>query len=600
MQALILKLKVWWETADRTQKTVTVAGSLFLVILLAGAFFMSSRPKMSLVFANLTPGDAGMVQMEIEGMGFPVQMDNGGNISVPSDKVAIIRARLAQNNKLPRAAHPGYEGLTSMGMMNTPKVEEERLKMMLEGELSTSIETYEGVDSARVHLSFGVDSPFASEKKDAMASVTLGERPGVSLSSGQGKAIATLVASSVPGLDPKKVSVFTRDGRSIFDGMNQDTSSSMALTKLELERKESLSRREELQNILNRLVGPGNAIVSVNVGLNVDKVTQTKDLQEPTATPLSEEKVTEKMSGPGVNGGGAVAGGPAGTDSNRPDAAPGTPANQNGNGEYSNTQKKIERGTNRTVSSIEKGVGEVKTMAVTVMLNKVNPAPVNGQAPDEAAIAKANAEREEAVRRAISNYMGLQKPAGPEPALDSPMAFTPKDGFTSQIITYEFDKTVATEVAKATEGAASSMKMNQVLGLLPIVVLSILAFFVMRQLGKSVRPQSPNPALVAAGMGALPPAGGYLSSLPVNLGDIRPEGEESIDDLRKKALEAGISEEEFETALATAGNEGLRLTDIPSIAKRVNLPLEQIRKMGEDRPEVVAALVKSWLLEDRK
>src|SRR3989442_404155 len=106
MNGILIKLRVWWETADRTQRIVTLGGGGLLVALLIGTFVIASRPKMSIVFANLTPGDAGSVQMEIEGLGLPMTMDNGGNVSVPSDKVALVRARLAQNNKLPKSPHP--------------------------------------------------------------------------------------------------------------------------------------------------------------------------------------------------------------------------------------------------------------------------------------------------------------------------------------------------------------------------------------------------------------------------------------------------------------------------------------------------------------
>ena len=40
--------------------------------------------------------------------------------------------------------------------------------------------------------------------------------------------------------------------------------------------------------------------------------------------------------------------------------------------------------------------------------------------------------------------------------------------------------------------------------------------------------------------------------------------------------------------------------DVGEIQSRLNVPLEQIKKMSNERPEVVAMLIKSWLLEDRR
>ena len=38
--------------------------------------------------------------------------------------------------------------------------------------------------------------------------------------------------------------------------------------------------------------------------------------------------------------------------------------------------------------------------------------------------------------------------------------------------------------------------------------------------------------------------------------------------------------------------------EIRPIKDRLNIPLEQIKKMAEEKPEIVAMLVKSWLLEE--
>jgi flagellar biosynthesis/type III secretory pathway M-ring protein FliF/YscJ len=40
--------------------------------------------------------------------------------------------------------------------------------------------------------------------------------------------------------------------------------------------------------------------------------------------------------------------------------------------------------------------------------------------------------------------------------------------------------------------------------------------------------------------------------------------------------------------------------DIESIKKKVDVPLEQIRKMSRNNPEAVAMLLKSWMMEESK
>src|SRR5579862_6951954 len=107
MGGLILRLKTWWEVADRTQRMVAIFGSAFLVALLVGTFLFASRPKMALAFSNLDPEDTGTVAQEIETMGIRCDYDSQGNVQVPSDKVAQVKATLAMKGKLPK---PGKSG----------------------------------------------------------------------------------------------------------------------------------------------------------------------------------------------------------------------------------------------------------------------------------------------------------------------------------------------------------------------------------------------------------------------------------------------------------------------------------------------------------
>jgi flagellar biosynthesis/type III secretory pathway M-ring protein FliF/YscJ len=55
---------------------------------------------------------------------------------------------------------------------------------------------------------------------------------------------------------------------------------------------------------------------------------------------------------------------------------------------------------------------------------------------------------------------------------------------------------------------------------------------------------------------------------------------------------------EFAAALgALATSSTINIDDIPD---KVNIPLEQIKKMSIQKPEAVANLIKTWILEERK
>lgn len=567
MGGIILRLKQWWEGADRTQRLVTLLGGGFLILLLAGTFMLASRPKMSMIFSNLTPADAGNVVMEIETMGVPVQLENGGNVLVPSDRLIRLRADLARANKLPKSSHAGMADLKDIGMMNTPSVEKERLRAITEGDLAQSIEFFDGVDSAQVHVSLGTDSAFVSEKHEPQASVTISEAPGATVSQEQGRAMANLVASSVAGLDAKKVTIFSRDGRAIYDGSQQSDGSSLAGTKLEMQHKIAEQRRTELQQALDRVFGTGNTLAMISdVRLNTDEVESTSKVSDASPKSLNETKIEETMSGGGSasNLANDVFG------ANTGESAPGLSKDSKAAEGYRMSQVTKTHLENVNISNIKKGVGDVVGMSITVFANS---AVITDQT---------------AISQTVSAYLGPK-------AADSA-------NYTAQVVWSKFDDSRQQDALKAGQAAKSAATTQTILSMLPMIALVIVALVVMRQIGKFGKTMPMYALATPSGVSLPMPNPTQLiqpqASLPQTASSTSTPASNEV--LRQRAIEAGISEEAIDAAIQSAAEEGLTLEDIPSIQNRINVPLEQIKKMGEDRPEVVAMLLKSWMLEERR
>jgi flagellar M-ring protein FliF len=560
MGGLLLKFKMWWESADKNQRLITIGGAAFLALLLAGVFVFATKPKMEIAFAGLSPADTGMVAAEIQGMGIPVEYDQGGNVSVPKDKIPQIRATLAMNGKLPRPSnHLTKRDLNNMPVMAPPRVEEERLLAITEGQLAESIEMFTGVEQAQVHLSKGNDSPLLDRAKEASANVTIAEQVGSSVTPDQGRAMAMLVASSVPGLEPGKVSIFSREGRSIWDGQETNGTGGRAVTKLEMEKQYARQIRDDLQDQLNRIVGTGNALASVDVTLDLDKVNQSENTTTPTEDPISKESVKETMGMPG----GASAGGVVGQPSNGGGATPGTAAVPGG--DYKVQQEKFEKGVSITQKTVEKAPGELKSMGITILVN-------SEKVTEQADIDK--------ISELAAAKLG---PKAQDPA-----------NFTSKVIGYKFDNTAQAESAKETAAANSSARIQQILSMAPILALIVVAFFVMKTLGKMGKGMAGQQVMLATAGGPTLPMGpgGSVAAMAAHSLAI-PEA------AVQKALESGVVDEELAAALAEAQKHaGVEQIDVPSIGNRINVPLEQIKKMSNEKPEVVAMLIRSWLLEE--
>lgn len=540
MAGLMLKIRTWWETADRTQKAVTLFGGAFLVLLLGGTFYFASRPKMAMAYSGLSQADMGKVTLEVQKLGIPVEFDLQGNVKVPSDKVAEVRAKLAMAGITPASGTVGNEELSKLNLMIPPNVEQERLKSILEGELAKSIQQIDGVAAARVHLTRGERSAFATEKKPASASIFITEKAGGSMTPESARAIAMMVTNAVTGLEPSRVFVLDNAGRPLYDGSEANTSSGQASQKIEAERAEAMRRERDLQAKLDAVIGRGNSVVTVNVEMNFDRQTKEQIEEKATGKPIVEESAQETL-GKGM----ASTAEPAGLAANTGTAAPSEPVSPGGASGYGGEKRYAQYPVNRTITKTEPALGSLKSMAIAVLVNQ---AKVQDTAP---------------VEEFLKSYIGDNA------------------AYTAKVTSIEFDTTAAEEAKKSAGAATSRQTMQQAMSLLPVLALIVVGVMVMKAIAKAAKSTTvsvqalPDGSLALSGPSHDP---GYLAS--------------AHHDRHEPALE-GANRPSHPTPMHS-------FEDVGDIETKQNKPLEQIKRMSHDRPESVAMLLKSWLLEERR
>jgi flagellar basal-body M-ring protein/flagellar hook-basal body protein fliF len=566
MGGLFLRIRTWWETADRTQKVVTLFGGSFLAVLLAGAFYFGTRPKMALAWGGLTPADQGKVVAEIQKLGIPVEYDLRGGVLVPSNKVAEVQAVLSRNGVAPTSGHMGNSELANIGMMSTKNVEDARLKAIKEGEVAKSIEVIGGVASARVLISGGERSPFAGESEPTSASVTVTERPGASLGGDEAKAIASLVARSVPGLTTKNVTIVNQEGTTLFDGAIEEGQQGKYTAKLEAQINEARRIKRELQPILDDAFGPNNTLITTRVEMDFDEATERSIVKKPTTKPVNETTAAETL-GDGVS----LPGGISGAVSNLPGAPAANPAaGGEESAKYKLLQSDRQFATNEIHTDKVKAPGTITSLAISVLV-------------DSAAVKDV-----QPVKDLLAGYLG---PKQKDP------------NYSFAVTSAEFDRTDDKKVAEAAATVGSRERLQQMMSMLPIAALVLVAFVVIRALNKAAKSSGnvmiqalPDGRLVTVGGkpgGALPAAlmrsGGGVSEMAY----IPAEGEEAEDDIYEEVDDKGQS-----TWKPKKRKKGPRPEDIEDIPDQINVPLEQIKKMGTERPQVAAMLIKSWLITD--
>lgn len=547
MSGLLLRLRAWWETVDRTQRVVTMFGTGFFVLLIFGTFYFASRPKLDILYGGLAQEDKATVMDELRKQGVAAEYDRQGNILVPSNMIEEARSKLAIANKLPSSGHGGYSDLASMSMMSTPSVERERLKAALEGELAKTIETFEGVSSARVHLTPGNDSPFETEKKPAMASVGITEKQRGAMSASTGSAIARLVASAVPGLEPKSVTVMTSRGTVLWDGRAEEGVDGRADRKLQAEIAESSREQQLLQVALDRAFGPGNTVAMVQVELDFDKSDVTTNEERTGSDPLVQESSTETYGDSGAPGG-ATSGGIAAP------AISGATAGLNG-GYSGKTEYKTFPKT-QTTTVTQKAVGKIISKTINVLADETK---IKDTTP---------------IEQFLAGQLGSK---------------SDQAGFTFAVTKVPFDREAEKTAEKESAAAAGGQKMQQYLGLLPVIALILVAFIVLKAIGKAtsskdvlVKVSTSAPGVILEGGGE---SVGALTSGQAAYSTARAQQLAA----NPQALDQGPRELQFIRADS--------IEPIDAIAEKVNVPLEQLKKMAADRPDSVAMLLKTWILE---
>jgi flagellar M-ring protein FliF len=566
MGGLFLRLRTWWETADRTQKVVTIFGGTFLILLLAGTFYFGSRPKMELAWGGLTPSDQGKVVSEIQKMGIPVEYDLRGGVLVPSNKVAEVQATLSRNGAAPTSGHMGNESLAGIGMMSTKNVEDARLKAIQEGEIAKSIETISGVASARVLLSGGEKSPFVGEEEPPSASVTLTESASGSLGVNEAKAIASLVSRSVPGLTTKNVSIVNQEGTTLFDGAEEAGHGGKYGIKQQAQLNEARRVKRELQQILDDAFGPNNTLITARVEMDFDEATEKQVVVKPGTKPVNESTATESYG----NGGVPTPNGTSGMASNLPGAPAAGSGTAPDSSKYGLVQADRKYGGTETHTDKVKAPGTITSMSISVLADAKT---IKNVTP---------------VEELIQGYLG--------PKEEHPT-------YTYKVTQTEFDRTDDTKVAAAAAAVGSREQMQQIFSLLPIGALVLVAFVVIKSLGRAAK--SGNVLVQALPDGRLVTVGGKPgAALPMALSRHHVTADGSIAYADGEPTEdEDIYEEVDDGSGATTWKpkkrkKGPKLEDIEDIPDQVNVPLEQIKKMGVERPGVAAMLIKSWLISD--
>lgn len=534
-------------------------GVMLLMILGIGAV---TRPDYAPLYSNLSITSANSIEATLANAGFDAMVsEDGTSISVPRGDAVRARMVLAETG-MPIDGDPGWELFDeNSGLAMNSFLQKINKMRAMEGELARSIQTLDGIASARVHLVLPDREPFSRDAPAPRASIILRPESGRAVTRKQAVAVSNLVASAVANLDLSRVTVLSASGETILaEGPDGSSQGGVQSAKAGIEDRLS----QELQNILTARVGAGNARVHVNVEIT----TQREVIVEQTYDP--DQQVVRSTETKSEDQTGTKAAGNVGVENNIPAAL------ADGTGEGSSTRRSeadeiVQYEIGNTRREIIREAGDVRRLSVAVLVNGIYN--VDGS---DVIYAERTPEELARLSELVQTAVGFDTARGDSVSVDS-MRFMDY----SMDLGDPIDKTIGDELS---ENVVSIVR-----GVLALLVVGLILIFgvrpVLRKLSEGDQLNSyEDPALT--GDKASEPAALGVDGQPAKL----PAVPSAVADLQEDEDPLNVDDETIDAAEVAeyVRKEGIR----GNLHKK---KIETIQQLADEKPQEVLRVIRSWL-----
>ena len=338
-----------------------------LLLMLAFFIFLSMRvstPEYSLLYDDLSQSDSTEIAAKLEEASIDYKVKNDGTqVNVSEKDVGRARMILADAG-LPNGGSMGYELFDNQsGFGTTNDIVNLNKLRALEGELSRTISALDPVKSARVHLVLPKRELFSRENRQASASVALGIKSAHSLSKEQVLSIQFLVASAVPNLEAKNVSIIDQTGALLARGGEEDQSlATQKADEMRLKYEQRMTRA--IEDMISRIVGYGKVRAQVTAELDFDRVSLNEERYDPESQVARSSQTIEEST--------------LERDANEQNVSVENNLPAIGNDFFADSapsldQKRLEETTNfeisKTTKSTIREAGELKRLSVAVLID---------------------------------------------------------------------------------------------------------------------------------------------------------------------------------------------------------------------------------------
>jgi flagellar M-ring protein FliF len=363
LSKLFAQLRDIWGQLGASQRINVAAATFVLVAGLGALVFWSSHADYGLLYGGLSDAEAAKVIAALDDAKVPYKTGTGGSILVPTDKVYSMRMQLAGRG-IPSGDGVGFEIFDKANFGISDFVQRANYTRAMQGELARTISQIDEVQSARVMIVMPENRLLLDKNTYPTASVFVHVRGNSQLQPQSINSIRFLVANSVEGLKPNHVSVVDNLGNVLSENTDDDSLTGLTSTQLAARRNLEQYLAKKAQDMLDKVLGPGQAIVRISADINYDTLTRTDEKFDPDGqvvrTQTKNDQNTDSSTTTSSSPVGISANTTTTTNSTQTAAAPVN------NTQNHTTTSTVEYEIGKTTSSMVQAAGGIKRLDASV------------------------------------------------------------------------------------------------------------------------------------------------------------------------------------------------------------------------------------------
>ena len=417
-----------WKQLGASQRVSVLAATFVLLAGLATIAFWSSRTEYGLLYGKMSDSESAKVIAVLDDAKIPYKVSaGGGSIMVPADKVYAMRMQMASRG-IPRGDGVGFEIFDKPNFGISDFVQRANYVRAVQGELSRTISQLDEIESARVMIVLPENRLLLDKDKYATASVFVHVRGNSQLPTQSINSIRFLVANSVEGLKANHVTVVDNLGNVLSENTDNDSLTGLTGTQLNVRRNLEQYLAKKAQDMLEKVLGPGQAIVRVSADINYDTITKTEEKFDPDGQVIRQQTKNDENTDTSTSSSTSPAGISANTSTETNTAAGTGPVNNSKNRKVTST---VDYEIGKTTSSTMQAAGGLKRLSASITVA----ARMEGTGAERKAVNRTPEEMEK-LRRLVSNAVGVDTTRGDSISLEE-LAFN--DSFATEV-TQQFDQ----------------------------------------------------------------------------------------------------------------------------------------------------------------